>query len=192
MADLEAESAALFNPPLPEACFVTMGVGAPSKSSAADLQRVDVDLPSAFARAAKTAGVGHLSLLTSVGADKNASSWFGGTGAGGGLYLKAKGDVEAACAGLHFARGVSAIRPSTLLGNTNTPGIMDAISGIVDRLVPARFQSVHINDVAKAMIGAAVHAQPVDGAVSGAADVFQGKRLFDMAATEKWGSSAKK
>ena len=41
------------------AVFITMGVGKPSTVSEADLRRVDVELPSAFAGGAKAAGAAH-------------------------------------------------------------------------------------------------------------------------------------
>lgn len=77
------------------ACLVTMGLGQPSKATAEEVRRVDVDIPTSFARAAKQSGcVRHLSLLSAVGADINAKpSRLTGTAAGGGLYCNAKGQV---------------------------------------------------------------------------------------------------
>lgn len=77
------------------ACFVTMGVGKPSKVSPEELERVDLQKPTAFATASKASGcVRHISLLTSVGADADAKpSRIGGTSAGAGMYLGIKGKV---------------------------------------------------------------------------------------------------
>jgi len=53
-----------------------------------------VEIPSACAKAAKKAGVRHVSLMTVVGADvTETESWLTGTAAGGGLYLHLKGLV---------------------------------------------------------------------------------------------------
>ena len=49
-----------------------MGVGAPSKGTEAELRRVDLELPTAFFESAKGAGVQHASVLTAVGANKDA------------------------------------------------------------------------------------------------------------------------
>lgn len=73
-----------------------MGVGQPSKISTEELTRVDLDIPTSFAKASKAAGcVRHISLLSSVGADpeQKPSRWTGTT-AGGGLYLGLKGKVR--------------------------------------------------------------------------------------------------
>jgi hypothetical protein len=156
-ADLEAATAAS----LPEglaAAFITLGVGKPSTSTPAELTRVDVTLPTAFARAAWRKGTLHVSLLTSVGADATATSWTGSTAAGGGLYVKAKGDVENNVAALGFPRGVSAIRPGALLGNANTPDVAEKLMPWIDPWLPKRMRSIHIDNVASAMIEAAVRA----------------------------------
>lgn len=78
------------------ACFTTMGAGQPSKITAEELKRIDVEIPTSFAKASKTAGcVRHMSILTSTGADANCKpSRFSGTIAGGGLYLGLKGQVR--------------------------------------------------------------------------------------------------
>ncbi|CAN0304668.1 unnamed protein product, partial [Hapterophycus canaliculatus] len=58
-----------------------------------ELEKVDMEIPTAFAKACKSAGcVRHISLLGSVGANANAKpSFLTGTTAGGGLYLSTKG-----------------------------------------------------------------------------------------------------
>lgn len=79
-------------------CFVAMGVGQPSKVTAEELERVDVEIPTAFAKACKASEcVRHISLVSSVAADINSkpSRWTG-TVAGGGLYLMLKGRVSKA------------------------------------------------------------------------------------------------
>lgn len=60
-----------------------------------ELEKVDMEIPTAFAKACKSAGcVRHISLLGSVAANANAKpSFLTGTAAGGGLYLSTKGKV---------------------------------------------------------------------------------------------------
>lgn len=64
-----------------------------------EFEKVDLEIPTAFAQASKSAGcVRHISLLGSVGADPTAKpSRLTGTTAGGGLYLGVKGKVRAGC-----------------------------------------------------------------------------------------------
>ena len=50
------------------AAICTLGVGQPSKSTRQEVQRVEIDYVLGFAAACKDAGVGHFSLMTSVGA----------------------------------------------------------------------------------------------------------------------------
>ena len=73
-----------------------MGAGQPSKLTAEQLKHIDLEVPTAFAKASKAAGsVRHMSLLTSVGADASCKpSRLTGTVAVGGLYLGLKGQVS--------------------------------------------------------------------------------------------------
>lgn len=68
IAALESSCEDVISAAKASALFITMGVGAPSKTNGqagADiLERVDVTLPSACARGAKAAGVKHSSILT--------------------------------------------------------------------------------------------------------------------------------
>lgn len=68
--------------------FCTMGVGQPRKMAKEEVRKVDVDYAAAFARGARTAGVRHISLLSSIAADPAARSF----------YLRLKGDAEAGVA----------------------------------------------------------------------------------------------
>lgn len=71
-----------------------LGIGKSSQATAEELERVDVTLPSAFARSLKAANVHHVALLTAVGADITAKpSAITKTAAGGGLYNHLKGKV---------------------------------------------------------------------------------------------------
>jgi uncharacterized protein YbjT (DUF2867 family) len=66
---------------------------------------VDFDMVVGFARAAREAGVKHMILVSSVGADARSRAF----------YLRVKGEVEEALAGLGFDR-LDIIRPGLLLG----------------------------------------------------------------------------
>lgn len=66
---------------------------------------VDRDLVLAFAQAAKQAGAANFALVSSVGADPHGKTF----------YLRVKGEVEAALAGLKFRR-LDILRPGLLRG----------------------------------------------------------------------------
>eukprot|EP00932_Pfiesteria_piscicida_P022569 SRR837773.9319.p2 GENE.SRR837773.9319~~SRR837773.9319.p2 ORF type:complete len:264 (+),score=91.60 SRR837773.9319:74-865(+) len=140
------------------AAFCTMGVGQPSKATAEELRRVDLRYPSAFAASCRAAGVRHFSALTSAMADKDAkpTSFFGyfETIAGGGLYLSLKGQLEAEIQALGF-ESAAALRPGTLIGTPNTPGLIAWAQPKLDGLLPAKARTSNINTLAAAMVHAA-------------------------------------
>lgn len=91
-------------PPLDEA-YCCLGTTRAKAGSDAAFRAVDLDLTRAFARAAKDAGAKRFGLVSSLGAD--AGSRY--------LYLRTKGEAEAAVAALGFDSAVI-VRPSFLLG----------------------------------------------------------------------------
>lgn len=138
-----------------DSVFCTMGVGAPSKSDAATLRRVDLDLPAAVARGAKAAGASHFSLLTAVGADAGATEdRFFKSRAGGGLYNQVKGRIEEVVHDLGFP-SAAAFRPATLIGTANTPAFFGWLAPKLDGIMPAKFKSSHINTLAASMVAEA-------------------------------------
>ena len=133
--------------------FITMGVGQPKKVSVEELERIDVTLPTEFCRAAKENEVRHVSILTSTGADVKLVPGKQ-TYAGSNTYLHFKGKVEENIAKMGF-ESFRAIRPATLLGNTNTPGFFEWLAPKFDWALPKRFNSIHIDHLARAMINCA-------------------------------------
>jgi uncharacterized protein YbjT (DUF2867 family) len=95
----------------------TLGIGQPSKEERSQFLRIDRDLPLAFGRACREAGVGHFELLSSVGADA-ASKFF---------YLRSKGELENGLLALGFAR-LSLFHPSMILTPTNRYGMSQALT----------------------------------------------------------------
>lgn len=127
-----------------DAAFCTMGVGQPSKVSKEEHWKVDVEYAAAFARACKTAGVAHLSLLGSVGADASSSS----------RYMNVKGAAEDALRAQRFER-CSFFRPSLLITPELRYGFQDRVTQwgfpIVQNLLPKRFHGIRVEDLARAM-----------------------------------------
>ena len=135
-----------------DVAYCTMGVGAPSKVSKDELERVDYTIPAQFAAACRESGVKHFSLLTAIGA--NADSKYCAvtrTAAGGGWYRNVKGRIENDVQGLGFAH-VHIFRAGTLLGNPNTPGFVEWLAPKLGSVVPNKYREIHVRDLATAMI----------------------------------------
>lgn len=99
------------------AAICTLGVGEPSKASKEEFTRVDHDMPLAFARACRQAGVSHFSLLSSVGASPDSRSF----------YLRSKGRLQEELKALGFRR-LSLFQPSMILTPTNRYGVLQAVT----------------------------------------------------------------
>lgn len=127
-----------------EVAFCTMGIGQPRKVSREEFWKVDVEYAGAFARACKAAGVRHMSLLTSVGANPTSRAY----------YLRAKGSVEAAYRGLGFER-LSCFRPCLLVTRETRYGLQDRLTQLlfprVSRFLPSRFHEIRVEDLGRAM-----------------------------------------
>ena len=109
------------------AAICTLGVGEPSKATKEEFIRIDHDIPLGFARACRDAGVGHFSLLGSVGASPDSRSF----------YLASKGRLERELEAMAFAR-LSLFHPSMILTPTNRYGATQALTlALWPRLYPA-------------------------------------------------------
>ncbi|HUX35145.1 MAG TPA: NAD(P)H-binding protein [Gemmatimonadaceae bacterium] len=142
LADLERATATLAAGC--DVAFCTMGIGQPRKVPPEEFRRVDVDYAGAFARGARAAGVRHITLLSSVGADAASRN----------RYLRVKGDAEAAVAAAGIAR-TSLFRPSLLVTRQLRYGFQDWLSQtfvpLVAPLLPARYHQIRVEDLARAM-----------------------------------------
>ena len=99
-----------------DAAICTIGVGQPGKVSREDFKAVDFDAVLAFAKSGKDEGIQHFELLGSVAADPMSRS----------SYLKSKGALRQAIAGLGFAR-FSCFQPSMLLTPGNRYGFLQRL-----------------------------------------------------------------
>ena len=133
--------------PLARGCtvaFCTMGMGQPRKSTFEEFRRIDVEYPGAFARGAKAAGIRHISLLSSVGADVRSAT----------RYLRVKGDAEEAIAAPGFQR-TSLFRPSLLVTKDIRYGLQDrltqALFPLFTPLLPSRFHQITVEQLGRAM-----------------------------------------
>jgi uncharacterized protein YbjT (DUF2867 family) len=90
----------------PESVICALGTTRRKAGSEEAFRAVDQDLVMRLAGAAKDAGAGHFVLVSSVGADATSKA----------LYLRVKGEVEAALARLKFRR-LDILRPGLLRGS---------------------------------------------------------------------------
>lgn len=129
-----------------------LGVGAGTAKLTVDEHRaVDVRLNAAFARGLKASGrVKHLAFMSAVGADATAAAT--GSGAAGmARYARVKGEAEQAvrASGLDV---VSIFRPAMIIGSRHTPWLLERALPLFSFVTPAKFRSITVEQIAKAMI----------------------------------------
>lgn len=161
----------------PDACFCTMGIGKPKIVTADQLEQVDCNLPTVFAKTLSSVGTKHACLLSAVGADIDSKpSKFVSAVAGSAwaAYFHVKGQVEKNFADEPF-QSVTLVRPSGLLGNTNTPA-----QGLVRNtsfLMPIKYKPIEIVDLAQAMSAQALSALN-DSKAEARPAILEGASLF--------------
>lgn len=140
--------------------FNTMGAGAPSQVSKEELYHIDVTIPTLFAKQCKEAGtVSHFCVLSATGADSSAQwSNITRTGAGGGWSAHCKGKIEENTADLGF-QYLFLAQPAALLGSPHTPAFLNYVPSF---LLPDRFSSAHISDIAEGMVRSTINAYQND------------------------------
>jgi uncharacterized protein YbjT (DUF2867 family) len=137
--------------------FSVLGVGAgTAKLTLEEHRAVDVLLNEAFARGLRDSGkVRHLAFMSAVGADSSAKA-SGGGGAGMPRYNRVKGESEEAVR----ASGppvVSVFRPAMILGSRHTPWLLEKALPLFSFVTPAKYRSIRVEQIAKAMIATAKH-----------------------------------
>jgi uncharacterized protein YbjT (DUF2867 family) len=140
--------------------FSVLGIGAgTAKLSLEEHRAVDVALNEAFARALRDAGkVQHLAFMSAVGADPTANA-SGSGGAGMSRYNRVKGESEEAVRASGPAV-VSVFRPAMIIGSQHTPWLLEKTLPLLSFVTPAKFRSIRVEQIAKAMIATAKHHPP--------------------------------
>lgn len=133
-----------------------LGVGAGTAKLTIDEHRaIDVELNAAFARGLKAAGVHHLAFMSAVGSNPKASA--SGSGAAGmPRYARVKGESEEAVK-RDGPAVVSIFRPSMIIGSKHTPWVLEKVLPVFSFLTPAKFKSITVEQIAKAMVAASVN-----------------------------------
>ena len=137
--------------------FSVLGVGAGTQKLTLEEHRaVDVALNEAFALGLRDSGkVRHLAFMTAALADPTAKA--SGSGAAGmPRYNRVKGEAEEAVR----ANGpaiVSVFRPAMIIGSQHTPWLLEKTLPLFSFVTPAKYRSISVEQIAKAMIAAAKH-----------------------------------
>jgi uncharacterized protein YbjT (DUF2867 family) len=140
-------------PPLPSAqeAYCCLGTTIKAAGSQAAFRAVDFDAVLAFARAARAAGARRFAVVSALGADARSP----------GFYNRVKGEMEAALAGVGFARLVIA-RPSLLVGDRASLGqpmrtgeaLAIAFTRPIAGFIPKPWRPIEAARVARAMLRA--------------------------------------
>ena len=143
--------------------FSVLGIGAgTAKLTLEEHRAVDVALNEAFARGLRDSGkVRHLAFMSAVGADPAAKA-SGSGGAGMSRYNRVKGESEEAVRTSGPAV-VSVFRPAMIIGSQHTPWLLEKTLPLFSFVTPAKYRSIRVEQIAKAMIATAKH-QPATSA----------------------------
>jgi uncharacterized protein YbjT (DUF2867 family) len=121
--------------------FCAIGVGKGSqKMPQAEVRKIEVQYPEAFAKGCKAGGVLSMGLMTAAGAGIKSAF----------AYVRIIGEKEKAVSGV----GIPALgiyKPSVIFGNSNTPSYLRYVFPAVQRFLPSRYHSIHKSELARAM-----------------------------------------
>jgi uncharacterized protein YbjT (DUF2867 family) len=137
--------------------FSALGIGAgTAKLTLEEHRAVDVALNEAFAQALRDSGkVRHLAFMSAAGADPTAKA--SGSGAAGmSRYRRVKGESEEAVRASGPAI-VSVFRPAMIIGSRHTPWLLEKTLPLFSLVTPAKYKSISVEQIAKAMIATAKH-----------------------------------
>jgi uncharacterized protein YbjT (DUF2867 family) len=122
--------------------FCAIGIGKGSlKMPEAEVRKIEVQYPEAFAKGCKAGGVLSLGLMTAAGAD--GKSRF--------TNVRIMGEKEDAVSSVGLA-ALGIYRPSVILGNSNTPSYLNYVFPALQWMLPSRFHGIHKSDLAGAMV----------------------------------------
>ena len=128
--------------------FICLGTTIKKAGSVANMEKIDRDLPLDIAKAAASAGVKGIVIVSSIGASARASNY----------YLRIKGELEDGIMQLPFDRK-AIVRPSMLLGERKEKRTGEMVGKVVMTAVKPvligkllKYRAIHGRDVAKAMI----------------------------------------
>ena len=122
--------------------LAAFGVGKGSANMPDDeVRKIEISYPQAFCRAAKAAGATVGGVMTAAGANPKSAM----------KYARILGEKEKAVESVNF-QFLGLYRPAVILGNSNTPGILNHVMPLLHWAMPSKYHSIHKNDVARAMV----------------------------------------
>jgi uncharacterized protein YbjT (DUF2867 family) len=135
-------------PPDCDVAFCALGTTRKKAGSKEAFLKVDLDMVLAFATKSIDAGVTRIAVVSSIGADSDASNF----------YLKTKGQAEEELKSIGFERLVI-VRPSLLLGKRSERRFGEDVGKALDAVLKfilvgrlRKYRGIQATDVAKAMI----------------------------------------
>jgi uncharacterized protein YbjT (DUF2867 family) len=135
-------------PPVCDIAFCALGTTRKKAGSKKAFQKVDLEMVFDFATKTIDAGISRIAVVSSIGADPNASNF----------YLQTKGNMEEQLKSVGFKRLVIA-RPSLLLGKRNERRFGEDVGKALDAVLKfilvgslRKYRGIQAIDVAKAMI----------------------------------------
>ena len=128
--------------------FICLGTTIKKAGSQKEFRKVDLDYCVAFAKKARESGAKNISLVTSVGANRFARSF----------YLKTKGEVENEIKKIDY-QSINIFRPGLLLGQRNESRSLEDIGKYISLLLnfflvgPLRkYRSISAETIARCMV----------------------------------------
>jgi len=129
--------------------FCALGTTIKTAGSRERFRQVDFGYPMRAAELALAAGARHFLLVSSVDASSSSRAF----------YLRVKGELEDAVLALGFP-SVTVVRPSILLGDRNEFRLGEVIAARLSWAFPQTYRAVHVRDVARTLVDAAVEDWP--------------------------------
>ena len=106
-----------------------------------EVRKIEIAYPLAFCRAARAGGARVCGVMTAAGADPESRM----------KYVRFIGEKEQAARSVPFDF-LGLYRPGVILGNSNTPGVLGSVMPLLHWAMPAKYRSIHKNDLARAMV----------------------------------------
>ena len=122
--------------------LAAFGVGRGSaKMPEEEVRKIEIAYPEAFCHAAKAGGARVCGVMTAAGANPKS----------GTKYAKIIGEKEKAVESVKFDF-LGIYRPAVILGNANTPSVLNYLMPLLHWAMPSKYHSIHKNDLARAMV----------------------------------------
>jgi len=124
-----------------DAVICALGTTIRKAGSQAAFRKVDYDYPLRIAGIARRHGASHFAIVTAIGADPHARTF----------YSRVKGDVEDGLKKLDYPV-LTIVRPSFLMGERSESRPLESIARRVGLHLPLKWRSISVERVARALV----------------------------------------